>query len=467
MMRYALFFLTFFACAAQAALPEPVAQALKTAGIPQDAVAVYARRVDAKLPALAEHSEQAMIPASVMKLVTTYAGLEMLGPAYVWRTEFRAAQTPVKGVLTGDLVLKGYGDPALTLEKFWMLVHTLRVSGVREIRGNLVLDRSYFEPMPAFNPGAFDGDTYRPYNAGPDALLINFKATDFHFSVEDGAVNVTADPVAPKLEIVNRLKADRAACGDWKNRMSYDVRQGEDKLTITFSGNYSEKCNEQVYHLSLQRYADYVFQLFTTMWRGEGGVFEGKLREGVAPADAPVLASVESPPLADVIRLINKYSNNLMARQLLITLGAEKGQGGSAAKGSVAARAWLAANGLDFPELVLENGSGLSRNERISAKHLGDLLAAAYASPFMSEYMSSLPIYAVDGTFKKRSQSNGAAGRAHLKSGTLDGVSAAAGYLLDARGRLWIVVFIANHPRAEAGKAAQDALLDWLYNYSE
>lgn len=465
-MRLAVLFFAFFACAAQAALPEPVAQALKSAGIPEDSVAVYARRLDADLPAIAEHSEQAMNPASVMKLVTTYAGLELLGPAYTWRTEFYASKPPMEGVITGDLILKGYGDPALTLEKFWSLMHALRVSGVREIRGDLVLDRSFFESM-AFDPGAFDGDPYRPYNAGPDALLVNFKSTGFHFRVENGTVAITADPAAPQLEVVNRLKADRASCGDWKSRLGYDVQEREDRIVIAFSGSYSANCGDKVYDLSLPRHADYVYQLFKTLWREQGGVFEGRLREGAAPADAAPLVSLESPPLSDVIRQINKYSNNLMARQLLITLGAERGQAGSPAKGIAAIRAWLAASGLDFPELVLENGSGLSRIERISARHLGDLLTAAYASPFMPEFMSSLPIYAVDGTFKRRSQANAVAGRAHLKSGSLDEVRAIAGYLLDAHGRRWAVVFMVNHPRASLSKPAQEALLDWLYHHDD
>lgn len=466
MKRAALLLFAFFACAAHAALPEPVAQALKSAGIPEDAVAVYARPLDADLPVIAEHSEQAMNPASVMKLVTTYAGLELLGPAYTWRTEFHASRPPVEGVIPGDLFLKGYGDPALTLEKFWSLVHALRMAGIREIRGDLVLDRSFFEPM-AFDPGAFDGDAYRPYNAGPDALLVNFKSTGIHFRVENGAVVITADPAAPQFEIVNRLKADRASCGDWKRRLGYDVQEREDRVVIAFSGSYSANCGDKVYDLSLPRHADYVYQLFKTLWREQGGVFDGKLREGTVPAEMAPLVSLESPPLADVIRQINKYSNNLMARQLLITLGAERGQAASTTRGIAAIQAWLAASGMDFPELMLENGSGLSRVERISARHLGDLLTAAYASPFMPEFMSSLPIYAVDGTFKRRSQASAVAGRAHLKSGSLDEVRAIAGYLLDAHGRRWVVVFMVNHPRAGLSKPAQEALLDWLYHHDD
>lgn len=465
-MRFAFLLFALFATTVQAALPEPVSQALRFAGIPEDAVAVYALRLDAERPVLDENADRPLNPASVMKLVTTYAGLELLGPAYTWRTGFYAAKAPADGVIEGDLILKGTGDPALTLERFWSLVHALRVSGVREIRGDLVLDRSHFELM-AFDPGAFDGDPYRPYNAGPDALPVNFKSTAFHFRVENGAVVITADPALPGIEIVNRVQADGARCNAWKSRIGFDVQEREGRSTIAFNGSYSSACGDQSFDLSLPRHADYVHQLFRALWREQGGVFEGAWRDGQVPAGAVSIVEADSPPMTEIVRQINKFSNNLMARQLLITLGTEQlGPPGSPEKGGRAVHRWLAASGMAFPELVVENGAGLSRIERISARHLGDLLAAAYAGPLMPEFMSSLPIYAVDGTFKRRSSDHAVAGRAHLKSGSLEGVRAIAGYLLDARGRRWAVVFMVNHPRAGASKPAQEALLEWLYNFS-
>jgi D-alanyl-D-alanine carboxypeptidase/D-alanyl-D-alanine-endopeptidase (penicillin-binding protein 4) len=462
-MHFALLLLMLVAATVQAALPEPVTQALKTAGIPEQAVSVYARRVDAPQPLLAERAERPMNPASVMKLVTTYAGLELLGPAYSWRTELLAAKAPVNGVIDGDLTIKGYGDPTLTQERFWLLVHALRTAGVREIRGGLVLDRGYFAPM-AFDPGAFDGDAYRPYNAGPDALLVNFKVTDFHVREDNGHVSIVADPALPQLEVVNRVKLQRNGCGDWKNRLHYEVRESGERISVVFSGDYAADCGEKVLDLSLPRHPQYVSQLFDQLWREQGGTLSGQWREGQAPAEPVMLAQQASLPLADAIRWINKYSNNLMARQLYLTLGAEsRGQPATPALSEAVMRAWLAGKGLDFPELVLENGAGLSRNERISARHLGELLLAAYAAPTMPEYISSLPVYAVDGTLRRRSQASQIAGRAHLKSGSLDDVRAVAGYLLDAQGRRWVVVLLINDARAGASKPAQEALLDWLY----
>jgi len=447
-------------------LPVPVARALKAAGVPQDAVAVYVRQLDQPKPQLSHRADQAMSPASTMKLLTTDAGLELLGPSYSWRTEIYGSAPPQGEVLDGDLIIKGYGDPALTLENFWQLLHALRQTGVRDIRGDLVLDHGYFDTGANEPPGKLDGETWRAYNATPDALLVNFKATRFSLRGDpaQGKVLISADPDLPQLNIVNQLSLSQVPCADWKDRLGYRVKHEGEAVTITFSGNYSLACGEQALELSLFSDDVYVSQLFRRMWQDMGGQWHGTLKSGSLPPGAERLVQVDSPPLAEVIRLINKYSNNVMARQLLMTLGAERlGAPGSPQSGARVVREWLAAKGMEWPELVIENGAGLSRNERISARHLAELLLAAYQSPFMPELLASLPIVAIDGTMQHRLNSSAVAGQAHLKTGSLDGVRAMAGYLQDAKGRRWVVVFIANHPTAAASKAAQDALLEYVY----
>lgn len=465
--RISIFLLLAFVLSARADLPPNVMQALQAGSVPADAVSVFAQRVDQPGAALEHRPDVAMNPASTMKLLTTYAGLEMLGSAYTWRTEAYASAPVQDGVLNGDLILKGYGDPAMTMENFWNLVRALRHKGLREIRGNLVLDRSYFEAA-EFDPGAFDNDPYRAYNAGPDALLVNFNATRFLFApdVKEGKVSVLADPDLPHVRIVNQLQPGDAHCGDWKNKLDYKVRREPELLTLAFSGRYSLFCGDKELELSLPEPSLTVFHLFKRLWQEQGGTLLGQVRAGEVTAGATRLVVADSPALADVVRLINKNSNNVMARQLLMTIGAERlGAPGSAQRGGLALQEWLRGKGLLFPELVIENGSGLSRIERISARHLGELLLAAYASPVMPELMSSLPVVAEDGTLKRRMNGSAIAGRAHLKSGSLNGVRAIAGYVLDAQGRRWVVVFMANHAAAAGSRAAQNALLEWIYQH--
>lgn len=466
MIRLVVFcFALVLALPARADLPAVVVQALREAGIPADTVSVFVQQVDRDTPLVAHRADQALNPASAMKLLTTYAGLELLGPAYVWRTDFYAGGEIRGDTLHGDLILKGYGDPAMTLENFWNLVRALRQKGVRDIRGDLVLDRGYFEPQ-NHDTAAFDGEPYRAYNAGPDALLVNFKATRFRFrgDASTGKVVIEADPPLPQLVIVNRLALSQVPCADWKDRLGYKVTRDGAAVSVAFGGNYSIACGEKTLDLSLLDDSVYVFELFRQLWREQGGSFNGALKIGVTPESANLLVRATSPPLADVVRLVNKYSNNVMARQMLLTIGAEvSGMPGSLENGGQAIRHWLAGKRLDFPELVIDNGAGLSREARISARHLGTLLLEAYASPTMPELMSSLPVVAVDGTMEQRMKNSGIAGRAHLKTGSLDGVRAVAGYLLDPRGRRWVVVFMVNHPRAGAYRAAQEALLEWIH----
>lgn len=452
---------------AHAQLPAPVSEALGKAGVPQEAVAVYVQSVD-KLAgqriALVEHrAEQSMNPASTMKLLTTYAGLELLGPAWRWRTEVYRDGAVNQGVLVGNLILKGYGDPEFMAEDLWRLVNRLRQAGIREIRGDLVLDNSYFAST-APGEAAFDNEPYRAYNATPGALVSNLKSTSFRFLGDAQQPTIQADPELPEIVIVNQVKWVAGGCGDWKGRLSYAVSKQENRSIVTFGGSYATACGEKVLELNVQDEAIYTYNLFRMLWQQVGGSITGGLRVQPTPVSASKLFQHESAPLADVIRRINKYSNNLMARQLFLTLGAEKvAVPAREADGDQAVRAWLAGKELSFPELVLENGSGLSRIERISAAHLGDLLQQAYASPVMPELMSSLPVLAVDGTTRKRLNGSGAQGRAHLKTGSLEGVRAIAGYLLDQHDRRWVVVFMVNHANAGATKAAQDALLDWIY----
>ena len=447
------------------ALPEPVARALAQAGIPESAIGVYVHEIGTGEPVLAIGAERALNPASSMKLVTTYAGLEILGPAYTWNTDMFSDGAIAQDVLTGNLYLKGSGDPKLTLENFWLLLRSLRARGVREIRGDLVLDRRLFGEE-SFDPAGFDDQPTRPYNTGPSALLVNFKAVTLQF-IPDAAtrsVRITVEPPLPQVQVTNNLKFAEGACGDWVGRLRHDSQGNADGARLTFNGTYSADCGERMRSYSVLGHRQYIGALFNYLWREMGGVFTGQVRDGASPAQARPLATARSPSMSEVVRDVNKYSNNVMARQLFLTLGingAAPATTGSAANG---VKQWLALKGLAVPELVLENGSGLSRIERISARNLGVILLNAWASPVMPELMASLPVAAVDGTMRRRLKSAEIAGQAHIKTGSLSGVRSIAGYVLDAQGNRAVVVFMVNHANAFNAQAAQDAMLGWVHN---
>jgi len=449
-----------------ASLPPAVIDALAAAQVPLEGISVIVKEAGAKDIAISLNPEKAMNPASVVKLVTTYAGLELLGPAYTWKTEVLVAGEIRSGKLKGDLVFKGAGDPKLSVERFWQLLKQLRDRGLTNISGDLILDRSFFQGAP-YDPAKFDGEPLKAYNVGPDALLLNFKAVRFFFSpaMDDRSVAISPDVRPAQLEIVNRVKLTDGNCGEWRDHITVDIQTpAPTRLKISFTGNYARRCGEKVWNLSLLDHPQYVGGVFAAMWRELGGVWNGAVKLAPVPADARLVATVESPALAEVIRDINKYSNNVMARQVFLTLSAElTHEPGNAMASAQIIRDWLARKNIIAPELSLENGSGLSRSERVSAASLAQLLDAAWKSSVMPEFMSSLSLVGADGTMRQRGKNDSVAGQAHIKTGSLSDVRAMAGYVLDATGRRWIVVMLINHANAPAAQAAQDALLSAVY----
>ena len=443
--------------AISAELPAPVTTALKEAGIPLQSVGVVVQGVDSATPLIRHNAVQPMNPASAMKLVTTYAALELLGPAYTWKTEALADSAPINGQLNGDLYLRGSGDPRLALEHFWQLLRQLRTRGVERINGDLILDRSAFA-LPPHDPAEFDNEPLRPYNAGPDALLVNLDSLRLTLSpnADRKTVDVIAETPDDELRIDNRITLTQDACGDWRERIKPSV-VGE---AIEITGSFSTQCGEKPLNLSPWPADRQVERLFRALWRELGGTLAGTVREGQTPPSAIGIATQESPALAEIVRDINKYSNNVMARQVFLTLAAERPATPDGARQRI--KGWLAEKGMPMPEAVLDNGSGLSRNERISTESLSRLLLTAWKSPVMPELMSSLPLAGVDGTLKKRLGNGAATGRAHLKTGYLDNVRAIAGYVLDRNDQRWVVVFLINDAKSRQGKPAMDALLRWV-----
>ena len=463
MFRMAGFLLVLIASfSAQAELPSSVAEALKKASIPQQNAAVYVQAVESNSPILSLNAGQAMNPASVMKIVTTNAALGLLTPAYRWKTEIYRDGKLANWNLQGNLIIKGYGDPSFKAQDFWRLLTSLRQAGVRKINGDLIIDKSYFAAA-TYNV-SFDTEKWRAYNAQPSAFLVNGRNTSFKFTAGDEAVNITQEFELPEVVIVNKMKRVPGACGDWRSRMAYDVQPTDDKVVVKFSGSYATECGERFLELSLFEDEKYAFFTFKKLWHELGGEFNGALKLQEKPASAIKVLEQYSEPLGSIVRDINKWSNNVMARQLLLTIAAEKSSvPATEAKGASVIQSWLAANGLKFDELVIENGSGLSRTEQISAEHMGQLLVHAYNSPVMPEMMASLPILSLDGTIKQRLKDSQSNGRAHLKTGSLNGVSAIAGYVLDANSHRHVLVMLVNHPNAAASKSAQDALIEWVH----
>ncbi len=465
-----LLWMVFFVQGVQAAgLPAPVSAALDKHKLAASGLSVYVHEIGAPRPLIAVADTVPRNPASTIKLVTSYAALEILGPGHTWET-VAYLDGPLKdGRLQGNLVLRGGGDPYLLEEAFWKFLRDLRDRGLRHIAGDLVIDNGLFRP-PAHDPGAFDGRPSRAYNVGPEALMVNFQATRFRVLADPDTarVRVVTEPRLANVTIDNQLRLVEGRCRRQHQNPSMEIRNRGRDSTVRFSGDFASGCGELSFVRVVTDPMPFVYGAFKELWHELGGSIDGDFRDGSTPPSAERFHTMESRPLSEAMRGVNKYSNNVMARQLLLTVGmARHGEPGTVDKGRAAVREWLQGKGLAMPELVLDNGSGLSRDARISAGSLGRLLLDAYASPYMPEFIASLPLSGIDGTLWRRFRNEALTGRAHLKTGSLNGSRAVAGYLQARSGRRYVVVSLHNDARlgGTGGRAVQDALLRWVYEH--
>jgi serine-type D-Ala-D-Ala carboxypeptidase/endopeptidase (penicillin-binding protein 4) len=439
-----------------AAVPPGVAQAITAQHLPASAVSFVIIEADSGRVVAAHNAEVPRSPASTIKTVTTFAALDLLGPAYIWQTRAWASGA--------DLILQGGGDPYMTMERWWSFVQALRGEGLKSIDGDIVIDNSAFS-LGQEDAGAFDGRPNRSYNVLPDALMVNFQSIDFKLVADPDSrrVQVIASPAPVNLEVENRIRFAPGRCSPSAGRVDFQVASAAwDR--VVFSGALSPYCAQRSFARVLLKPATYAFGTFVSLWRQSGGEFTGKLRIERTPGDAKPLLTFDSLSLGEIVRLTNKHSSNLMARHLLLTLGSERfGAPATVEKGVAAIADWGRDRGLDLSGVDIDNGSGLSRSTHISVLQMARVLNAAYRSPFAPEYLASFPLAGMDGTLRSRMKSV-PAGSVRLKTGHLDGVSGVAGYVTNPAGKTFVLVSLVNHVRADFGAAepVHAALVAWI-----
>jgi len=446
------------------AAPAPVLQVMARERVPASSMSFAVVDPDTGRLIAGQNVDTPRSPASTIKVLTTFASLDLLGPAYLWHTRALVRGALNGGTLDGDLVLQGGGDPYMTLERWWSFARMIRDSGLKAIHGDIIVDNTAFS-LPPEDPGAFDGRPNRSYNVLPDAMMVNFQSIEFRLMPNESMhrVDIVATPSPVNLVIENHIDLAQGACSAAADRVDFEVASDRwDR--VVFSGALSPTCMERSVARVLLRPADYAFGTFVALWRELGGEFAGTLRVGPSPADAHPLLSFDSLTLGEIIRLTNKFSSNLMARHLLLTVGGDRfGTPATPGKGAAALTEWAQARGLPLEDMIIDNGSGLSRTTRISALQMAKVLSVAYHSRYAPEFLASLPLAGIDGTLRSRMKGV-AAGSVRLKTGHLDGVSGVAGYVTTPAGRTLVLVSLVNDPRADSGAAEpiHAALVGWI-----
>lgn len=461
----------------QPALPPPVLAAMQQADLPPDAMAVALLPVAARWPTWLRQADRPMQPASTMKLVTSVVALDRLGPNHRGFTELRSA-APLEGdVLRGDLVLRGGADPELGLPQLWALLLELRHQGLREIAGDIVLDRHLFHPARTdIGLPPFDEQPEFPYNVIPDALHLNGSLMTVELSSPGGRIAATLLPPLPGIVLdTSAMTTSTRPCKDWDEDWISppQVSQADGVIRIGLRGGFPPDCTQRQALQLMDRDLQAEAQL-RWLWRQLGGSWSGRLRAADGPtlATTRLLARREARPWGELLRQLNKTSDNAYARLLFLSLGlkevaaqTEKAGQAQISTAELAAREvrqWMAEQHIDTSGLVLDNGSGLSRSERITPRQMALLLKAAYLGRQQPELLMSLPVAGVDGSLRNRLKDGPATGSARLKPGTLRNVVALAGYVTDPQGRLWALAAMINHEQAIKGRTALDALVNWV-----
>ena len=446
-------------------LPAGTRSVLTRESVPESSVSIVVRDIATGNSLLQLNTGMPRPPASTMKLLPTWAALDLLGPAYSWKTRAWSDVPVVKGVLKGNLYLQGGGDPLLTIERWWRFANDLRQTGLRVIEGDIVIDQTRFTAADE-RPEDFDGKFWRTYNVLPDAMLVNWQSSDFTIRpADDGhGIDLTIQPYPDGLVVENRVKLASGRCVGRNNQVSYAIEPSKpDRVVVT--GRLSASCGPQTQRLAIMEPAQYAYGTFVTLWRQLGGQFRGGMLRAPTPPAARLLLTHESEPLSEIVRVTNKYSSNMMARSLVLAIAAEmNGTPATTAAGEATILNWLNTRGLDFPELVIGNGSGLSREARMSADSMAKILIGARQSRFAPEFLTSLSLGGLDGTLEKRFQNIDDPSRVRMKTGTLKDVSCIAGYVTGKSGKTYAVVVFVNHPGSQngLGETIQASVVDWV-----
>ncbi|MBU3578122.1 D-alanyl-D-alanine carboxypeptidase/D-alanyl-D-alanine-endopeptidase [Polynucleobacter sp. UK-Kesae-W10] len=466
-------------------IPQAVAKSLERNQIPQEAVSIAVIEIEPGRPGkhiaknkLGWRAQEAMNPASTMKVLTTLSALDILGTQYRWRTNVYTDGIIRQGTLKGNLYLQGTGDPKLIPEELAKLMKDLQGLGIQKIDGNLFFDRSAYAPS-VMEHNTIDGESLRAYNVPPDPLLYAFRTLSFQLGKSRTAdfIDINYTPTLSQLKVVNQMQLVDRTCDNWKSNIRFTLdpennSNTDQALTAQFSGTFPSACSAVNYNVVALDANTFLTQGFAAAWELAGGTWvkppTGK--DGAVPLAARLLLQFEGVNLGEDVLDINKYSNNVMARQLFLTLALEKmGKPATTSNGEMVIQSWLKQNGLNFSGLVIENGSGLSRNEAISTEQMNQLLLTARNLPVGEVFYNSLPIAGTDGTMRNRLMTQlrkflhlKKKPEARIKTGSLADVRAISGYVVSKSGKLYAVSSFINHPNAWRGLEAHDQLLAWL-----
>jgi len=447
-------------------LPADISYLIQKNGFSKNELGIYIKETKSNKIVTALNIDKQMTPASVIKVYSAYSILLELGYDYRWSTNFYYTGGYNKGTV-GDLVVQAQGDPTLNSRDIPQIVKALKKKGIRRIKRNIVIDRSYFT-VPKRDSSHFDKNIYSAYNAMPDALMFNEHTSKFTIRPRKGRAEVNKQIPGNSYRVSNNIKIVNGSCRGTRAYPTISVDHSAATPILRLSGNLSSHCGKRYYtYVITKPYKEFYAALVNEL-RRQGISYNGKMRLYSVPKGSKKVYTHYSNTLEKIISTTSKKSNNVFARHLLLTLGAKiYGAPSNLNKGRRAVEHVLNRYRLvNSSKTCIDNGCGLSRESRVTARNMSRVLDHAFKS-YGSRWMRTLSIAGVDGTIKRRFRSTIVKNRAWMKTGTLDKVKNISGYLQSNAGELYTVVILVNSKRAKwAGAKLQNEIMKWLVNYN-
>ena len=401
-----------------------------------------------------KNNSELFVPASNMKVVTTAAALRKVGPDYRFPTRVYATGPVEKRKLKGDLYVKGFGDPFLVTEQMWLLVNEIKNLPLDAVEGDLVLDDSYFG-------GGRKVATWKG-QSGPEAYLaplgalsLNFNTVAVHVAPgkrEGNAPVVIVDPATPFHKVEN--SAVTKARGR-RGRLVVNRHHKDGRDVISVSGSLPQSVGRKTYYLNVTRPLEYAGEALKKMLGQAGVNVTGKVLPGQVPEDAVLLHEHDSLPFSDILQGLDKYSNNFIAEQILRTLSArEFGPPGTTESGARLLTDYMKSLGFSETGFSIVDGSGLSRQNRLSPDHMVAVLKDAHGDwSIFPEFVSALAIMGLDGSVNERMTKHPESRKIRTKTGTLNRVSSLSGFFQSRDGEVFAFSILMNGLKCSNGRA--------------
>ena len=440
-------------------IPHGLAQRISHIPLTKNNYSIFIQSTNDSVPIASWKAHTKRSPASVIKLLTTYASLLELGYDYRFETKFYHTGTLKNGILRGDFIVQASGDPTLKTRDVDEIVENMKSNGIQRITGNLVIDRTIFKVSSRNNSG-FDNNIYSPYNAMPDAMMFNQRKSTLCITAHGKRISINKDIPDSSYKVVNKLKSVKGSCRGKRAWPRLSIKNN----TMTFSGKISRNCgNRKICKVITKPHLSFYYTLKKKM-KQQGITIKGILRLKATPKKAQYLFSHHSAPLEEIISITAKKSNNVFARQLLLTVGTTQyPKPSTRAKGRKAIEKILNRHAiLEKGKTFIENGSGLSRTSKLTAQSLGNLLNHGYQT-YGQRWMDTLSIAGMDGTIRRRFKNSSVFGRAWMKTGTIRRVANIAGYVEGISGERYVVVVLVNDRySARYGRRLANTVIEWV-----